>query len=168
MTEKKILMVVPPQGFHDGQYEVCRRLWERRGHEVSVASLGGAARGKAGTAIPVDMAIRDVKSYDYDAIVFLGGEGARLLFDDEPTRKLAKDAKYKVLAASDSAVVLLSLAGALEDKKVAGPPDSVSWLVKGKAQYTGEPIRVDEKLITVQDPGMSGQLANAVITALEK
>jgi len=168
MAEKKILMVVTPQGFSDEQYEACRRLWERRGHKVSVASLTGAARGEAGTAIPADMAIKDVRSYDYDAMVFLGGEGARLLFDDESTRKLAKDAKYKVIAASDKAVVLLSLAGALEDKKVTGPPELVGWLLKGKAQYTGEPIRVDDKLITVQDLGMSEQMANAVLTALEK
>jgi len=168
MAEKKILLVVPPQGFNDEQYEVCRRLWERRGHKVSVASLAGTARGEAGTAVPVDTAIRDVKSYDYDAIVFLGGGGARLLFDDESARKLAKDAKYKVMGASDKAVVLLSLAGALEDKKVTGPPESVSWLLKGKAQYTGEPIRVDDKLITIQEPGMSEQLASAVLTALEK
>lgn len=168
MAEKKILMVVPPQGFHDEQYQVCRRMWEHCGHKVSVASLGGAARGEAGTAVSVDIAVKDVRSYDYDAIVFIGGEGVRLLFDDEPTRKLAKDAKYKVMAASDKAVVLLSLAGALEDKKVTGSPDSVSWLLKGKAQYTGEPIRVDDKLITIRDTGMSQQLANAVVTALEK
>ena len=136
---------------------------------MSVASLErGAARGKAGTAIPVDVAIRDAKSYDYDAIIFLGGEGARLLFDYEPARKLARDAKYKVLGASDNAIVLLSLAGAAEDKKVTGPPESVSWLLKGKAEYTGEPIRVDDKLITIQGPEMSEQMANAVITALEK
>jgi len=168
MAEKKILLVVPPQGFNDSQYEVCRRLFERHGHKVSVASLTGAARGEAGLAIPVDVAIKDVKSYDYDAMVFLGGEGARLLFDDDSAHKLAKDAKYKVMAASDKAVVLLSLSDALGDKKVSGPSDSISWILKGKAQYTGEPIRVDDKLITVQEPAMSEQMANAVLAALEK
>ncbi len=168
MAEKKILMVVPPQGFHDEQYQVCRRIWESRGYKVSVASLGRAARGEAGIAIPIDIAIKDVKTYDYDAIVFVGGEGVGLLFDDEPTRKLAKDAKYKVMAASDRAVVLLSLAGALENKKVAGPPESVSWLLKGKAEYTAELVQVDDKLITIKDAGMSERMANAVVTALEK
>ncbi len=169
MAEKKILVVVPPYGFHDQQYEICRRLWESRGYKLSVASLEqGTARGEAGLAIPVDTAIKDVKTYEYDAIVFLGGEGTRRLFDDESARKLAKDAKYKVLGASDNAVVLLSLAGALEDKKVTGPPELVSWLVKGKAKYTGEPIQVDDKLITIKEPEISEQLANAVIKALEK
>jgi protease I len=169
MAEKKILMVVPPQGFNDQQYEICRRFWESRGHKVSVASLErGGARGEGGTAIWVDTALKDVKSYDYDAIVFLGGEGTRLLFDDETAHKLAKDAKYKVLGASGGGVILLALADALEDKKVTGPPDSVSWLLKGKAHYTGEPIQVDDKLITVRDASMSEQLASAVVRALEK
>lgn len=169
MSEKKILIVVPPQGFDDQQYEICRRLWEGHGHKVSVASLElGGARGKGGSAIPVDMALMDVKSYDYDAIVFLGGEGARLLFDDETARKLAKDAKYKVLGASENAVILLALAGALEGKRVTGPPESVSWLSKGGANYLGEPLQIDDKLITAKNTSVSEQLASAVVEALEK
>ncbi len=169
MAEKKILLVIPPVGFHDGQYEVCRRLWEKRGYKVSVASLEKCvARGEAGTAVPVDVAIDEVKTYDYDAAVFLGGEGVRRLFDDESVRKLAKDVKYKVVAASDNAVVLLALAGALEDKKVAGPTESVSWLLKGGAQYSAEPIWIDDKLITSQDHAVTERMADAVITALEE
>ena len=105
--------------------------FESHGHKVSVASLT-SCQGRSSLAIPVDMAIKDVKTYEYDAMVFLGGEGIRILFNDESTRKLAKDAKYKVMAASDKAIVLLSLAGALEDKKVTGLPESVSWLLEGR------------------------------------
>ncbi|MEM2126442.1 MAG: DJ-1/PfpI family protein, partial [Candidatus Methanosuratincola sp.] len=96
------------------------------------------------------------------------GEGARRLFDEESARKLAKDVKYKVLGASDDAVVLLSLAGVLENKKVTGPPESAGWLAKGKAVYTGEPIQVDDKLITIRDAGMSEHLAREIVKALEK
>jgi putative intracellular protease/amidase len=72
------------------------------------------------------------------------------------------------MAASDRAVVLLSLAGALEDKKVTGPAESVNWLLQGKAKYSGGPICVDDKLITVQGPEMSEDLARALLAALEK
>jgi len=169
MPEKKVLMVIAPHGFDDGQHEICRRLWQGHGDKVIIASLErGTARGEAGTPVPVDLALKDVKSWDYDAIAFLGGQGARLLFDDEGARKLAKDAKYKVLAASDSAVVLLALAGCLEGKKVTGPPESAHWILKGGGVYTRQPIKVDDKLITVQGVGMAEQMANAVIKALEK
>ena len=170
MSEKKILIVVPPAGFNDQQYETCRRFWEGRGcHKVSVASLErGGARGEGGTAIWVDTALQDVKYYDYDAIVFLGGEGARLLFDDQSARKLAKDAEYKVLGASDSAVTLLALAGALDGKKVTGSSESLSWLSEGGAIYVNGPIQIDDKLITVRDASMSEQLASAIVKALGK
>lgn len=169
MAEKTICVVLPPYRFHDKQFEVCRRIWEQRGYKVAVASLDRSpAVGENGMSVPVDAVIKDVKTYDYDAFVFLGGEGTRRLFDDESARKLAKDAKYKVMGASDNAVVLLSLAGALEDKKVTGPVDMADWLIKGKAKYTGEPVQIDDKLITIQSPEMSEQLAKAVIAALEK
>lgn len=73
-----------------------------------------------------------------------------------------------MLGASDRAVLLLALAGVLDGKKVTGPSESVSWLLKGGANYTGQPIQVDDKLITIEDARMSEQFANAVVKALEK
>lgn len=169
MSEKKILLIVSPNGFNDHQYEICRRLIESKGYRFSVASIEkGVARGKGGMTIPVDVALKDVKTYDYEAFIFLGGEGTKILFDDESARKLAKDAKYKTLAASDSAVVLLALSGALEEKKVTGPPELSGWILKGKAYYTGEPMRIDDKLITIKAPEMTEQMVNAVIKTVEK
>lgn len=168
MSEKKVLMVLSPHGFDDRQYEVCRRVLEGRGHKVSVASLGKVATGMGGIAVPVDIAIRDVKTYDYDGVVFIGGEGAVKLFDDEDARRLAKDMKYKAVAAGGKGVVLLALAGAIEDRKVTGPVEQAGWLVKGKARYTGEPVTVDDKLITVRDTGLAEQMAGRLAEALEK
>ncbi len=169
MGEKRILMVVSPNRFNDRQYEICRRLFESKGYSLSVASIEkGVAMGQTGMTIPVDIALKDVKTYDYDAFVFLGGEGTKILFDDESARKLAKDAKYKTLAASDSAVALLALSGAVEEKKVTGPPELSGWILKGKAYYTGEPMRIDDKLITIKGPEMTEQMVNAVIKTIEK
>ena len=168
MAEKKILMVIPPRDFQDEVYETCRRLWEGRGYRVSVASFEpGAVRGMQGTVAPVDVALGEVKYYNYDAIVFLGGDGATLLFDDEKARKLAKDAKYKVLGATGNAAILLALSGAAEGKKVTGPSESAGLILQGKATFTGRPIEVDGKLITIQDASMAEHLANAVVKALE-
>jgi len=165
---KKILMVLPPVDFTDAEYQVARRIWEARGYQVKVASTElGVVRGIEGTPVPVDVALRDVKYYDYDAIVFIGGEGARRLFDDEQARKLAKDAKYKVLGATGNAAVLLSLAGVLEGKRVTAPHEWVRWLIEGRAKYTGRPLEVDDKLVTAYDGATIEHFANAVAKALE-
>jgi protease I len=165
---KKILMVLPPTDFADMEYQTTRRIWEGRGYQVVVASMErGVVYGLEGTPVPVDVALRDVKYYDYDAIVFIGGEGARRLFDDEQARKLAKDAKYKVLGATGNAAVLLSLAGVLEGKRVTAPHEWVGWLIQGRAEYTGRPLEVDDKLITAYDGAAIEHFANAVAKALE-
>ena len=165
---KKILMVLPPTDFADTEYQVTRRIWETRGYQVAVASVErGVVRGAEGTPVPVDVALKDVKYYDYDAIIFIGGEGARRLFDDEQARKLAKDAKYKVLGATGNAAVLLSLAGVVEGKRVTAPHEWAGWLVQGRAKYTGQPLEVDDKLVTAYDGAAIEHFANAIAKALE-
>ncbi|MCX8125619.1 MAG: DJ-1/PfpI family protein [Dehalococcoidia bacterium] len=168
MAEKKVLMVLSPHRFDEHQYRVCRQVIEGRKHKVAVTSVTGCATGDNGTNVPVDVAIKDVKTWDYDAVVFVGGEGMDRLFDSEDARKLAKDVKYKPMAAAGKGIVLLALAGAIEDKKVTGPVEMAGWLVKGKAKYTGEPLTVDDKLVTIRDDSMVEQMAVRLVEALEK
>lgn len=168
MAEKKILMVVPPRDFEGQGYEIARRVWEGRGYKVSVASLDrGTATAEDGSSVPVDVAIKDIKYYNYDAIVFIGGEGARLLFDDKDVQKLAKDAKYKTLGATGNAAVILALAGVLEGKKATAPIDTAGWLVEKGATFTGRLLEVDGKVLTLQEPLGAEHFANALVKALE-
>ncbi len=167
MAEKKILIVVPPRDFESQEYEIARRVWEDRGYKVSVASLGrGIATSEDGYSVPVDVSVKDVKYYDYDAIVFIGGEGARLLFDDKDVQKLAKDAKYKTLGATGNAAIILALAGVLEGKKATAPIDVAGWLIDKGAAFTGRPFEIDGKVFTLQDPMGTEYFANALAKAL--
>nr|MBC7243872.1 DJ-1/PfpI family protein [Chloroflexota bacterium] len=168
MAGKKVLLIMPPRDFDDNYYEAIRRALEWQSHTVKVASLGvGVIRGSQGIAVPVDVKVDDVKSYDYDAFIFVGGDGATLLFDYDKARQLAKDVKYKVLGAIGNATAILGLAGAVEKKRVTGPIEVARWLVSSGATYTGRPLEVDEKMITAQDHSVAEQFANAVVKALE-
>jgi len=166
-VEKKILMVVPMVDFADAHYELPRRVWEMRGHRVTVASLApGVARGTDGTGAPCDYSVDNIKYYDYDAIVFVGGEGTRRFFDERTVLKLATDAKYKTLGATGNAVAILALAGALEGKTATGSVEVADMVVRGRARYTGRPLEVAEKVIT-SDGSALEQFANAIVEALE-
>ena len=168
MAEKKILMAVPPRDFEGQGYEIARRVWEGRGYKVSVASLGrGTATFEDGSSVPVDVTVKDIKYYNYDAIVFIGGEGARLLFDDKDVQKLAKDVKYKTLGATGNAAIILALAGVLEGKKATTPVDAANWLVSKGATFTGRLLEVDSKVLTLQDPSGTEHFANALAKALD-
>jgi len=90
------------------------------------------------------------------------------IFDDEAALKLAKDAKYKILGATSNAPIILANAEVLEDKRATGHPSIVSFLRAQKAEYTGQPIEVDEKIITAQDASFAETFGNAIIQTLQK
>ncbi|MFQ6001034.1 MAG: DJ-1/PfpI family protein [Anaerolineae bacterium] len=168
MSGKKILLVMPPREFEDSCYEVIRKAFEWRGHAVTIASLdAGVIRGSQGTAALAEAKLDNVKHYDYDAIIFVGGQGATRLFDHEKACKLAKDGKHKILGAIGNAAAILALAGAAEKKRATCPTEVAGLLVRSGVTYTGRPLEIDGKLITAQDSSVAEQFANAIIKALE-
>jgi len=166
---KKVLMVVPPE-FQDKEYERVRRLLEAQGAKVTVASLyPGQIRGERGLITKADVAVSDVKYYDYDGLVFIGGEGAKkFFFDDEKVLKLAKDAKYKPMGALSTAVGIFAYAEVLKGKKATGSRNLVRMVEALGAKYTGEPVCVDDKLVTAVGPDDAERFANAFAETLAK
>ena len=169
MAEKKVVIILPFRGFDEQTYRAVRQTLERRGHKVTTAGLfPGTAEAADGSSVPVELRLRDIKTWQYDGYVFLGGEGVRSFFEDEDARKLAKDISYKTVAATGDAVALLAMAGAFKKKKVTGPTDWFDLLKRNQAVVTGRPLEVDEKVITAQDGEVAQQFANAIADALSR
>ncbi len=168
MPGKKVMMVLPPLGFDRHVYERTRLILEDRGHKVATTSLDPhVARSEDGRIVPVDVSFRDLKTYQWDAFVFIGGEGAKTFLDDERMQKLIRDIKYKQLAATGVAVAALARAEALKNKKMTGPYQFVGLYREGGGKFTNRPLEIDERLITLQDHEIPEQFANAIADALE-
>ena len=169
MAGKKVVIVLPVRGFSEEEYRVVRYSLEQRGHTVTTAGLfPGAAEAADGTSVPVEKRIRDIKTYDYDGYVFLGGEGVRIFFENGDAQKLAKDISYKTIGATGEAVAFLALAGALKKKRATAPAGWIDVLRRNEVVYTGKPLEVDDKIITAQDASSGERLGNAVAAALAK
>ncbi|MBD3261443.1 MAG: hypothetical protein GF334_07145, partial [Candidatus Altiarchaeales archaeon] len=147
----KVLMVVAKEGFRDPEYFTPRRVFDDTGFEVVVASDSlGQARGLEGGSVEVDVKIADVEVQLFDAVIFIGGGGAKKFFDYEPALDLAKTTQFsgKLLAAICIAPVLLAKAGVLGGKKAtvwSSPPDQtpVEQLRGHGAEYVDEPVVED-------------------------
>ena len=164
---KKVVLILPPHGVNEEEYRIVRGTLEGRGHPVTTASVwAGSVEATDGTSVPAEMRIHDIKTYEFEAFVFLGGEGVRALFDHAGTRKLIKDVSYKTLAASGDAVALVALAGGLSKKKVTAPAEWVDLIKRNGAVFTGTPLRVDGRIVTAQAASSAEQFANAVSRAL--
>lgn len=169
LNEKKVLMVVAPHRFQDEEYEITRKVLESRGVQVKVASISaGECRGSGGLSVRATEKLEDVKYYDFDAIVFVGGDGARPLAEHEKAQKLAKDAEYKVLGAIGTGTGILASGGVMKGKRVTGDPGTAAAVRAKEGTFTAQPIEVDNKLVTARDQRYAEYFGNGLLEALQK
>lgn len=167
---KKVLMILAPKDFEDEEYDKIRKILEGRGAKITVASLHpGEIHGSKGMTAKADVDVSTVKQYDYDVLIFIGGQGARrFYYDHEKVLKLAEDAKYKTLGAISEGVGILANAKVLKERKVTGDRRIARLLEAYGADYTGQPVEVDDKIVTADGLASVELFGNALVQVLSK
>jgi len=168
---KSILMIIAHRDFRDEEYKEPRRIFEARGATVTVASSSlEVAKGMLGAQVKPDLLLKDVTVADYDAIVFVGGSGAREYWDDPVAHTVAQEAvaQGKVLAAICIAPATLAKAGVLKGKKATVFSSEVKALEAGGANYTGASVERDGLIITANGPKAATRFAEEIAKALEQ
>lgn len=169
LAGKKILMVVAPTNFRDEELSEPRAIFENAGASVVVASKRvSQARGMFGTTASVDKDVSEVDVGEYDAVVFVGGSGASVYFEDPAVHLLAQNAynQDKIVAAICIAPSILANAGILSGKKAtAFSSESANLKAKG-ANYTGELVTVDGRVITGRGPEAASEFGQKIVEVL--
>jgi len=173
MEGKKILMIIAPENFRDEEFLEPKKVFENHGLEVDVASKGvSEAKGMLGARAKVDLDIKDVNAEDYEAIVFVGGSGSSIYYNDELALNIAREAfeKGKIVAAICIAPGILANAGILKGKKAtiwdSGSGEYIDILEKGGAQYTGNDVERDGNIITANGPHAAREFGEKILEAL--
>jgi protease I len=122
-----------------------------------------------GATAEIDKDISAVDVDEYDAVVFIGGQGASVYFDDSTALAIAKDAyeKGKVVGAICIAPSILANAGVLEGKKATCFNSESSNLETQGAEYTGSDVEIDGNVITANGPAAARKFGAAVAEALK-
>lgn len=155
LSGKKVLMVLAPKDFRDEEYLKPREVFEKAGFKVEVASLGvKQATGAYGATTKVDYDLKDVEATDYEAVVFVGGAGSSIYFDNETAKDLAKTAfgQGKVVAAICIAPSILANAGLLQGRRATCFSSQADNLRARGTVYTDESVTVDGKIVTANGP----------------
>jgi len=157
LSGKTVLMVIAPKDFRDEELVDVRDALESAGAVVKVASTTVAeCKGMYGATVTPDILLTDVEATDYDAVVFVGGLGAEVLFDDAQAVLLAKkaDGANRVVAAICIAPVILANAGVLDGKMATVWPGGRERkaLEDGGAIFTGDPATQDTNVVTGDGP----------------
>lgn len=150
-----VLLVIAPDQFRDEEYAHPKEVLESRGAKVVTGSVApGPCRGKLGMLATADVAISELDVRELDAVVFVGGAGSSVFFEDATALELAKAMANdgKLIAAICIAPTILANAGLLQEKRATAFPDAREALESGGAVYTGAAVEVDGSVITANGP----------------
>lgn len=166
----KILSIIAPEGYQDKEYGDSKAALEKAGHIVVTSCSQPEAQGKLGGTAKVNVLLKDANPADYDAVMFIGGPGCQVYFEDETAHKIARafnDAD-KIVAAICAAPVILGKADMLENKKVTCHPSSKEEIRACGAEYTGRGIERDRNIITADGPESAYDFGEKINEALKE
>ena len=169
ISGKKVLLIVAPGGFRDEELFETKAELEAAGAATAVASKKtGTITGMLGGKASATLALAEASASDFDAVVFIGGGGSSVYFNDSAAHALAKEAagQGKILAAICIAPSILANAGLLHGKKATCFSSEASNLRAKGANYSGQPVTIDGKIITANGPGAAKEFGRKIAEAL--
>lgn len=167
--DKKILMVIAPVDFRDEEYFETRKILEDQGNDITVAnSTGQPSKSMFGKVVKPDKALYNVNAKDFDAIVFVGGSGTSVYFDNQHALNLAREFSKsgKIVAAICMAPSILANAGILDGKRATAFP-SEKDNISAVGTYTGKLVEVDGKIITGNGPQAAKEFGKKIVESLK-
>jgi protease I len=169
MRMKKAVMIIARDNFRDEELLEPKEILERNGIEVKVASTTlDYAKGMLGAKVKPDILVSDVNARDFDAIVFIGGQGASQYWDDPVAHRLAREgiSANRIVAAICIAPVTLAKAGILKGKRATVWSSEASQLKAAGSKYTGQPVEKDGNIITAAGPFAAQGFGEELVKAL--
>jgi len=166
---KKVVMIIAHQNFRDEELFKPRDILQQADVKVTIASSAlTAARGALGATVQPDLLVKDVNPAECDAVIFVGGPGAKEYWEDEKAHEIARLAleKEKIVAAICIAPVTLANAGVLKGKRATVWPSEAGRLRAAGAIYTGRNVETDGRIITADGPQSAERFGQALRDAL--
>lgn len=164
-----VVMVIAPAVFRDEEYAEPKALLEAHGATVVTASVEpGLCVGRFGLEALASISVAEAAERTWDAVVFVGGGGAKVFFDDAAAHALARAQAQAagVLAAICIAPSTLAHAGLLGGVYATAFPDREADLKAHDALWTGEAVTVDGHIVTGNGPEAATAFGEAIAEAL--
>ncbi len=175
LTNKKIAMIVAFKDFRDEEYFIPKEVFENARIKVeTVSSEAGTAQGFKGGEALVDLILEDLYPEEYEAVVFIGGQGAIGYMGNKEINRIAQKAVdiNRVIGAICIAPAIIAKTGILEGKRATVWTSSldksmVKILKENGAIYQAEDVVRDGNIITGNGPKAAREFAEMVVKALK-
>ena len=171
MPQKKAVLIIAKEVFRDEELFDTQKALEEESVTTTIASsIVGTCKGKLGQNARSTVLVKDLSADDYDAIIFVGGNGAMQYYDDPAAILLATQAreKEKVLAAICIAPRILANAHLLEGITSTCYISEAENIKQLGANYTGNDVEQDGKTITANGPHAAYNFGKKIAKELNK
>ena len=174
LHNKNILMIIASKNFRDEEYFIPFEIFQKEGAKITTASsVKGEVVGIEGGEARSTLTLNKVNPRNFDAIVFIGGDGTKEYFDDNNAHRIIQETvnSKKVLAAICIAPVILARAGILKGKTATvwssiANKSGKEELEKAGCTVSKERVVQNEKIITADGPSVSEEFAKAITEAI--
>ncbi|MBI4711717.1 MAG: DJ-1/PfpI family protein [Planctomycetes bacterium] len=168
---KSAAFVIPSQNFRDEEYQTPRQILEKEGVQITVFSSSTAeAKGMLGKVLVTpDKTLEQFNDKEFDAVIFIGGTGAKEYFDSNAAHMIARNTvkDNKILGAICLAPRILANSGVLTGKTATIVPSEGAYLKTKMVRYEDKKnVCIDGKIITANGPEAAGEFGQAILNAL--
>ena len=150
-----VLVVVPPSDYAEQTLRHARSsLYNVRVGSFSVSTNHvDLIKGRLQDEFMVDDDVAKATMEPYSGVIFVGGEGALALAENEHALRLAREAAAgkKMIGAWGHATAILARAGILKGRRVTGAPEIADQVAQAGGKYTGRQLERDGDLVTALD-----------------
>ena len=125
LSDKKVAVIIAPEKFRDEEYAQPHASLTLAKADVTVVSRAvGKCHGTLGSVVHARMTLDEAAKHEWDAVVFVGGEGAGTYMDDPVAHALAlrTNERGKLVAAICKAPTILAHAGLLRGVEATSFP----------------------------------------------
>ncbi len=171
LSNKRVLFIIAPENFRDEELLEPKKVLENCKCKIVIANNNGkTSRGMLGSRVDVHTTTNKADVNDYDTIIFVGGAGSTVYWNDKTALNIAKEAylKGKVVASICLASGTLANAGIFRGKNATGWPDTKSLIEKNGGTYTGKDLEISGRVISAKGPSAAKKFGEAIAKVLEK
>jgi protease I len=162
---KQALFIIASQGFRDEEFREPQKLLKAKGVKITVASSSlKPSKGMLGMVVKPEILVKKIEVEKYDAILFIGGIGAKEFFKDKHIHQIVKKAfkKKKIIGAICIAPSILANAGILKGKKATSFSSELQNLKDKGARIIAKDVVIDGRIITASGPQAASKFARAI------
>lgn len=174
LDNKNILIIVAGKDFRDEEYFIPAEIFQKNGADITTASsVKGEVVGIEGGEARSSLTLKEISAKNFDAVIFVGGEGAKEFFDDTEAHKVVREAvKYdKILGAICIAPIILARAGVLRKKNATVwssilDKSGAKELVEAGSRVSKKRVVKDGKIVTADGPAVAQEFAQTIVEAM--